>query len=364
MDEVATSVAATLTALGEQVAEPSSTPLPDILPHSLYFLSDRSGTTQIWQLDLTGTNIAQISFHESSILDFHADHNTGALAYTTGTELVYINADGERQTWQVEDADTLTGLPEIAGQISSPKLSSDGLWLAYAQNGLRLIDLKTGISQLMIPNEWEQSDNESIYPGRLYSPESWSPNNARMLISIAYIEAGTLAFFELASRSIIDFIAPGIVCCHSAWAADSESVFLASPYIGLIDSGLWRYSAEDGEEEILIASSLEDGTVKLVGWPMADGDGNLNFFYAETAGIPQGNTPLLMVNAEIGQWADPYSLREDGFHIQDALWAPDGSLAIILPNLEGQSGPLILANEDGRSLQVLIDDAWNPQWGP
>lgn len=361
-DEIATSVAATLSALQTQAATATPTPLPDILPHSLYFLSQSAGSPQIWRLERNGHDLSQVTDHDESVLDFDLHQPSGALVYTTGTNLIHITSDGGVQSWGLQEPDQ--ALPAIGRQISSPRISPDGRWLAYADNGLRLIDLSSGESQLLLANEWQQLEDGSLIPQRLFFPASWSPDGAQLLVSIAYLEAGSLAFLNLESEQLTEFQASGIVCCQTTWAANSASLYVASPYLGLIDSGLWRYSLADGREESLIPSTEEDATVNLVGWPLALPDGGLRFFYAETAGIPEGDTPLLMASARAGTWQQPQALREDAFQIQDALWAPDGSLAVILPTLQGQPGPLILAHEDGRPLQLLVDAAWNLRWGP
>ncbi len=364
--ELATLVMGTLQAMQstDEATQPSATVAPDILPQSLYFLSERSGDTQVWRVGRDGLNLEQMSGGNQAVLDFDVNPSSGAVVTISDTRMRYLDNTGEViNTWKVEEKDLVEGLPAFGRQFSNPRISPDGRWLAYALNGVRLMDLESGESLLVLQNEWQPSASGQLIPQRLFFPESWSPDGSKLLVSVAYQEEGGLAFLNLENQELVELQASTIICCQATWDSGSDAIYVASPYLGLLDSGLWQYSAENGAETILIPSSGEDATVNLVGWPYSE-LGKLRFFYTQTAGIPEGDSPLFMMEARLTDADNPQALRGDAFQIAEVLWADDGELAVILPILQGESGPLVVAFADGRPIEVLIDDAWNLRWGP
>jgi hypothetical protein len=138
---------------------------------------------------------------------------------------------------------------------------------------------------------------------------------------------------------------------------------VASPYLGLIDSGLWRYNAQSGERITLIGG--ETGLYEFAGWPLQLANGDLRYFYSSSTDVPGGDVPLYMVASGPDGVSDRTQLRADAFSIREALWAEDGSLALIMSAVPGDlSGPVIVAFADGSQLQPLLEEAWQLGWGP
>ena len=364
-DEIATLVMATMDARQLSSADqgPASTPIPDKLPHSLYFLSDRSGIDQVWRIERNGVNISQITFSESAVIAFDIHPNDGALVYVNKSQLLVQSMSNSEpvllHSIEIEDPSPLLGK-----QFANPRFSPDGMQIAFALNGLNILDVPSGESRLLIENSYVELDSGASIPRELYFPESFSPDGKYLLISTAFIEGGSLSFLNLQSLEKIDFQSSGIVCCQSIWAQDSQSVLVASPYLGLVDSGLWQYQLKDGAEVSLILSGGSDASLNFVGWPFQFENGDLQFFYSRSTGLPEGDVPLFMVKAELNTLDHPKSLREDAFLLQEALWAIDGSLAIVIPTLQGRPGPLVIAHSDGRSLEILFEGARMLRWGP
>ncbi len=132
----------------------------------------------------------------------------------------------------------------------------------------------------------------------------------------------------------------------------------------MVEPGLWRYDVNTGVEDIVIDGSEEGSLFHFVGWPMESSKGNLNFFYSSSIGIPQGDVPLLMVRSAFDAPIDIEQIRPDSLQVQEVLWAPDGSLALIIQMQQNASGPVVLAKTDSSPLTVLINNAENLQWGP
>jgi hypothetical protein len=129
----------------------------------------------------------------------------------------------------------------------------------------------------------------------------------------------------------------GIVCCDAVWADDTSQIFVASPVLGLIESGLWRFPLPTGERVDLLPTTAADGTYNFAGWPIQLPDGSLNFFYANTISIPDGDVPLTMVNAQPDHMDAIFPLRPERWEIYEALWQPDGDAVILVQPAPGDS---------------------------
>jgi hypothetical protein len=59
-------------------------------------------------------------------------------------------------------------------------------------------------------------------------------------------------------------------------------------------------------------------------------------------------------------------VRPESFHIIEALWAQDGSMAVILQPAENMTRQIILARTNGEPLQILYEGQGirNLRWGP
>ena len=372
-DLIATSVVATLQAEGIQIegltgapTPPSPTPLPERLLHSLYYLSAESGTNQVWRLERDAVNRSQVTFAAQPVTAFDVSPASGALAYLAGNQLfLQASPDAEPQLL-IDRSDQDADDPGFfyRAQLRDPAFSPDGRVLAYALNGVHLLDIATGESRHVLTNELEALESGGEFPGRLFFPHSWSPNGERLLVAIAFLEGGTLAFLDPVSGALTELQSSAIVCCQPVWANNSASIFLASPYLGLIDSGLWQYDAQTGEESVLIPTASDEATINFVGWPAQAPDGRLYYFYSNTAGIPEGDVPLFMLRGPLADLSQAESLREDAFLIREALWAPDASLVLLVQAIQEGAEPLLLVHADGRPLDVLVNEAHSLRWGP
>ena len=371
--ELATIVAATLSAEPPPAnATPSATPSPEvegILPTAVYFLSDRGGSMQVWRLASDGETLRQLTEAEDGVdsLDVAAD---GQVAYVSGNQLWLRGVDGDNKLLvDGSAADPDSESFHYTQRISAPRFAPEGKRLAYALNGVHLLDLDSGEDQQLLINQLNGNDNDFVFPEELYSPEAWSPDGSRLLVSIAYVEGGSLGVLQPGgAQGLVRFDAEGVICCQVAWAADSARVLVASPYAGIVTSGLWAYDAVSGAESALLDASDPDGGLHFAGWPQATSE-DLYYFYASSAGVQEGDVPLFMVRNQLGDLGDQEQLRPESFSIREALWAPDGSLALILENpilvAEGVTGgTILLVRADGGPAQPLADQAHDMRWGP
>lgn len=371
-NEVATIVAATLQAelglgdAGDTEDAAEGVNAERSLPQSLYFISSKDGKHQVWRLGADGVTLQMISLPSSDVSGYDVSPVDGSVAYVSDNRLYLVSPDGQ-DSLILLDASTADSSAEdyyYRELISSPRFSPDGRTLAYALNGIWLLDLPTGNNLHILENELEELESGSVVPEELYFPESWSPDGEKLLVAISYLEAGTLAILDPANGIMTPLIASGIVCCQTQWAPDNSSILVASPYIGLIEPGLWRYDVRSGAESVLIEGSEGDSVFNFVGWPLQGPVGELYYFYTSMAGFPDGDIPLLMIRSAADGNSDRVQLRSDSLVVREALWAPDGSLALIVQALQSSSGPLVLAKTDGSPLLILANDAQDLRWGP
>jgi hypothetical protein len=160
------------------------------------------------------------------------------------------------------------------------------------------------------------------------------------------------------------------LCCHPTWSPDSRSIVIASPYIGMIESGLWRVDTSTGAKSELIPTTSADDTLNFAGWPLVLPSGKLRYFYNNTPEFPDGDVPLLMVQSASDGVTDRTILRPEEWRNFEVLWATDGSLAVVVqpdPATDAswpRIGPILVipANED--PVIPLGMDGYALQWGP
>ncbi|HSS97177.1 MAG TPA: hypothetical protein VLK33_09110 [Terriglobales bacterium] len=364
--EIVTAVVGTLTAEASSV--PTQTPLPPLLPHSLFFLSERSGSTQVWQLGRDGVTLSQVTDEPNGVDDFDVTRTHGTLAYVTNNQLVLIGVDGNRKI-VIDNSQADAEAPDYYYNhlLKTPRFSSDGKTLAYALDGIYFYSIDSGETQQVISNELETSDDGVVSAKELYYPLAWSPDGTKLLINIAFGEGSQLAILPNENpNELLRLQANGSFCCEAAWAPDNGSLLVASPYTGLVESGLWRYDANTGGEAELV-SGYSDSVYNFVGWPLQIADGSLRYFYNSSTELPQGDQAFFIMSSQWDGVTDRLQLRPEPFNIIDALWAEDGSLVLLVqpgPAGSGNSGPVALVYADGRPVVGLVDQARELRWGP
>jgi WD40 repeat protein len=341
---------------------------PSVLPHTLYFLSDMEGTSQVWRLEKDSITQVRLTSEIDEVVVFDVSPMDGSVAYVVGNRLYLVDSNGENKRLLVDGGPVSQEMDFIYFQrVGTLRWSPDGQWLAFSQGGVKLYDLKTGTIISVIENEVEMQENELLFPRALYAPEQWAQDGKRLMVSIGWHEGGTLGVLDITTGSVVQ-LGQGIVCCDATWTNDESSILVASPVLGMISSGLWRYDAVSGEQATLIPSSADDGTLNFAGWPLQLASGELLYFYNNMPNF-QETVPLVLVRSGPDGVTDRVQLRSDVFEIHEALWAPDGSMVVIVqPNLGEQTwprfGPLVLVNLDGSPVRPLVVRTRGLRWGP
>jgi len=128
---------------------------------------------------------------------------------------------------------------------------------------------------------------------------------------------------------------------------------------------LAEQSPERLSPNVLLRPVIEAALLPTVAY--VGGPGELAYFHVNQEQFsPEVGIPLAMVRSR-SDGSDRTQVRPEAFRIGDALWAQDGSLAVILGNCCGGPWQVLLALSDGSPLQVLIEDAnavRDLAWGP
>ena len=286
------------------------------------------------------------------------------MAYVTNNQLYMLDADGARRL-MVDNAAADPGAADYftTQRISDPHISPDGRFLAYAFDGLWILDLSNNQAVHLLNNELSGENTLDTY----YVPVEWAPNSLQLLLASGSADSSGLAFLNPGQEPLVIPLenSSGILCCQAAWAPDSASILLASPAVGVVQPGLWRYDAQGGKGTRLIEAEA-DGLFQFAGWPLELPDGSLYYFYASAGDLPAEDLPLFMVRSAADGVGGRTQLRPDAFgNIGGVLWAEDGSLALVVQLRPdgGPGGSVLLAATDGRQLQLLLDDGWMLRWG-
>ncbi|MBW8010948.1 MAG: hypothetical protein FVQ83_06865 [Chloroflexi bacterium] len=364
---LASSVAETMESQNSTLTqEPDSS----VLPRSVYFLSDMGiDSFQVWRLDTEGITKTQITSEPSEVTDFDVSPLDGSVAYVVNNQLYFVDGTGDGRRLLV-DGGPFTDDDDYyyRRRIGNPRWSPDGRALAFSQDGINLYQIADGTTTHMLTNEINVLDNDLVIPLALYFPDNWSPDGSRLLVITGMYEGQTLSVLTPATGDIVP-LEGGMVCCYQSWTPDSRAVLVASPFIGMIDSGLWRFDAASGTATTLVPTTSQDGTLNFVGWPLQTPAGELFYFYTNLAAFPENEISLTLVSSALDGFTDRTPLRSEAMLFSEALWAMDGSLVLVVQVPPGgrvhpQRGPVVLVQTDGSPLLPIITSAYNLHWGP
>lgn len=341
------------------------------LPAALYLLgAGNNGLTQVFRISQDRSTTTQMTEEPENVDGYAVNPVTGQVAYLSNNQIYLINADTTGRTLLVDGSDYIAETDDyfFRLKISGLSFSGDGATLAYGQNGLNLLNLADNTSQKVIENELDEQ-NGFIFPRALYTPLNWSPDGSLMMVDIGFYEGGTIGIFSPATGEVTR-LGEGIVCCHPTWSTDSRSVVLASPYLGMVASGLWRYDVQTGAGQELIPTALGENHFNFAGWPLVLPDNTLQFFYGSTAEYPSGDVPLAMVRSNADGVTNRTIIRIEEWQNYDVLWSPDGRLAVAVMPQPGEApgwpriGPVVLIPASADAVVPLGINGYDLQWGP
>lgn len=372
----ATGAAKTLEALASAAPLPTdtlapvATPTPaNLLPHALYFLNkDAGGLRQVFRLDADGKALHQITFEPAAVDSYDVSAKDGAVAYSSNNQLFLVDAHGVGRKILL-DGGPVDESNRFANSVGVPVWSPDGQTLAFSHGGLNLLALGTGAVTRVLENQVDTSAGFAIV-GELYAPNAYSPDGTKLLISIGHNEGSTYGIYLPSNNALLRFarLDGGTICCRVNWTPNGAGVYIASPSLGIVESGLFFADASDGNVTTLIPGAPPDGTYNFADAAQVGADGKLYFFFNNLPDIPtSGHTPLYLVQSAPDGVTDRERLLPDPLqNLNGILWAPDASLAVVLVGAADvfDGGQAQIIYPDGRPSVNLVPFAQDMRWGP
>lgn len=172
----------------------------DAPPQPAYYLAaDDGGVQQIYQLILDGeSEPRQISHSESGVINFEVAYDGLGVAYY---------GDGQLWLQSVHTDEPEAVAPVSAVQFfSGPVWSQDGQYLAYADNGVWLIDLSTRETQQLLADIPIDESASNAAEFRIYQPELFvlgeDGTAAKLIVDVGIWEWNTVGVYDLASGEL------------------------------------------------------------------------------------------------------------------------------------------------------------------
>jgi len=384
LDQAATGVAQTLAAISSSTPPatplptqaPNSTPSlpPDLLPRSVYYLTkDKNSLLQVFRLAKDGKTTQQITFEPATVDTYDVSLADGSVVYESNNQLYVVDVNGAGRKLLV-DGGPVDDSNRFTNSVGMPVWSPDGKTIAYGHGGLSFYTVATGAISKVLENQVDTSAGFPIVR-ELYAPNQYSPDGTRLLISITFNEGGTFGIYRPSDNTLVRFNRPdgGMVCCEVRWVPDAAGLYVASPTLGMVDSGLSYVDASTGLVSVLLPGSAPDGTYNFAAGPQVGPDGKLYFFFNNLPQIPTGGaTPLYMVRSGTDGVGVRTRLKPDVIqNINEVLWAPDASLALVAYVLASAGTPGVfdfgqvqVVYPDDRPSVNIIPFAQDMRWGP
>lgn len=366
-------------------AAATPTPANAVLPAPLYVLDGG----QIVRIERDGATRRQITNEAPpapdalAIVQFDASPVDGTLVYIVQgvgmpPVLVRTAADGGKRTVLL---DTMP--------VAAPLLSSDGATIALRvfedyerpgkhTPGLYLMPVAGGEPRLILADEPVTDPAVERGDGRGFEAVAWSPDGTKLLVNAfsLSVEICELAIVDVASGAVIYLEAPEpnlvAACTAAAWTPDGKAVYfsVANPGNWFNEPGIWRGDAASGAVSPMTLKPANT----LLAYPFVVGDRLYalaapapaeNPFYspaADTSEFPVLSYTMGSVALTSGTFTP---LRSEAYELQNTLWAPDGSGAVIVEGSDPSGVRLLWLPTDGSPGVELYKgtDLYTVRWG-
>ena len=301
--------------------QPSTVTLQSSLPAPVYFLSDASGTSQVWRMETDGATTSQITFEAYPVTSFDVSQGTDHLAFVSNNDLILSDKSGGTR-WLIQDGATFP--PNVTEEIQRKAItdvhfSPDGWRLSYALNGVHVYSILNDRDTFMVENIKVGTDEAVIY-----KPLTFSPGGNNLYIQIEEDDLLELMVVNSWTGELYAEFGEG-PCCQPHVNADQDAIYFTGQdqygnAVGLWLADIWN----DTIEEIV---PMNSGQIQA--WPIQDPfNEDLIFFYAVHEN--QENVSVSMARSADDGISLLQVIRADSFNdLSEVLWAPDASMVLI-----------------------------------
>ena len=349
-----------------------------VLPAPLHFLRG----WQIWRVTRDCATLHEVTHEPTPVTDFDVSPADGALVYVTDNQLIHTDERGEnRQALVVGPSlppvdgylTSLNDRSHISGRVATPRWSLDGERIGYVHNGLKVISLPSSEVQSLRPNDPvperspEQRDEGYEGPLLFMSVVAWSPNSLHLLAEAYRYPLSSLYDRLVTVKTLAEGRLPLFSCgpCHFVWSADSQYFYMANPSEGG-SAALMRYAMEAGQSTHR-GLDVPARSAYFYAYPHLPNPDQVYYFMATTPDPWEPPEAFRMYRGPAAGWGGPALLREDRWPIETALWARDGSGALVATSSAANRVPadtlVWLPVDGGPAIALPIRGARRLRWG-
>lgn len=299
------------------------------LPAPIYYLLEADGNPRaLYRLETDTVTNTLISDVPEDVASFSVNPVNGDVAFAAGNSLYHTGPMGEDPRVLIEGAQgEETEEFVLKEKIGRPVWSPDGKQLAYTRGGLMLLELDSMTSTMLLENQLEQMPSGGVLIREIYAANRWNADGTKLILDVGYYEGGTIGIYDLTARRLIMPHTESWLCCQTSWSSDGTSVYVSSPFIGMIEPGLWQIDAGTGEVTVLAEQTSE--AFPFVGWAEENPEGTLNYFYNSVLLPPDdGTLALAPYQSPVLDFEDQTQTSQQTYRLREVLWAPDHELAV------------------------------------
>jgi hypothetical protein len=316
---VATIVSATQTATAKNAIPVTPQKPSRILPAPLYLLSANDG--QIWRVETDAVTTTQVSQHSAPISEFDISPVDDTLLFVSQNELRRSQPQSAESvllasTQPVSSASAVYVSNVPINQFFAPLWNPNGIEIAFGFNGIKLMNAQTGTYA-----DWLNNTPELVY-----RPLAWSVDGKQLAVIAYPVNRGNLQPQVQVIQVQDQPAKPVMLPTNSeqlAWFGNQFVIALRQKDGALAE--LWISKAIEGGGYVLLESNA---TPYHLLRPLVLQNGTLYYFMADELDA-QKRALYQMLTINLLNTEQNATLRTESLPLLDALWARDGSGAVV-----------------------------------